>query len=196
MFINKISFTPLPQTQQVVKHRKQPEKSSLQYSKEENNKTSHAVLSLIPSSGAANFHITQAPNVNLERPTQMLKNPSELPRSATPEKNLTYELATMKTERKAAKVLGIVSATFVICWLPFFSLNLTYGICSSCRVNKIIAKLCLWLGYLSSTVNPIIYTVFNHTFRITLLRILTCKFKTMPNRNLGDSITTSNNSII
>jgi 5-hydroxytryptamine receptor 2 len=32
----------------------------------------------------------------------------------------------------------------------------------------------LWLGYASSTVNPIIYTIFNRSFKQTFIRLLTC----------------------
>ncbi|GIY04942.1 5-hydroxytryptamine receptor 2B [Caerostris extrusa] len=33
----------------------------------------------------------------------------------------------------------------------------------------------LWLGYVSSTINPIIYTVFNKTFKRAFWKLLTCK---------------------
>jgi len=32
----------------------------------------------------------------------------------------------------------------------------------------------LWLGYMSSTLNPIVYTVFNSEFKRTFLRLLRC----------------------
>ena len=32
----------------------------------------------------------------------------------------------------------------------------------------------LWLGYTSSTLNPIVYTVFNREFKNTFLRLLRC----------------------
>jgi len=33
----------------------------------------------------------------------------------------------------------------------------------------------LWLGYLSSTLNPIVYTVFNREFKRTFVRLLRCR---------------------
>lgn len=36
-------------------------------------------------------------------------------------------------------------------------------------------QICLWLGYVSSTINPIIYTIFNKTFRAAFIRLLKCK---------------------
>lgn len=66
-------------------------------------------------------------------------------------------------------------AIFVFCWSPFFSLNFTMGVCDTCRIDTIIFKVCLWLGYVSSTLNPIIYTVFNRTFKVTFLKLVTCR---------------------
>ncbi|RWS20086.1 serotonin receptor-like protein [Leptotrombidium deliense] len=34
---------------------------------------------------------------------------------------------------------------------------------------------CQWLGFISSTVNPIIYTIFNRNFRRAFRRILLCQ---------------------
>ena len=34
----------------------------------------------------------------------------------------------------------------------------------------------VWLGYVSSTINPIIYTIFNHIFRTTFKKLLCCQY--------------------
>ncbi|XP_039295759.1 alpha-2 adrenergic receptor [Nilaparvata lugens] len=78
------------------------------------------------------------------------------------------------TEQKASKVLGLVFSTFVLCWTPFFSLNILFAACPHCHVPDHIITFCLWLGYVSSTINPIIYTVFNKTFRAAFIRLLKC----------------------
>ncbi|CAH2068988.1 unnamed protein product, partial [Iphiclides podalirius] len=77
-------------------------------------------------------------------------------------------------EQKATKVLGLVFFTFVLCWAPFFLLNILFASCPACIVPEHIVNVCLWLGYVSSTINPIIYTVFNRTFRAAFLRLLKC----------------------
>ncbi|XP_017779204.1 PREDICTED: 5-hydroxytryptamine receptor 2A-like, partial [Nicrophorus vespilloides] len=79
------------------------------------------------------------------------------------------------TEQKASKVLGLVFFTFVLCWSPFFILNILFAACPSCDVPEHVVVVCLWLGYVSSTINPIIYTVFNRTFRAAFIRLLLCK---------------------
>ncbi|KAL6417873.1 hypothetical protein ACFW04_012469 [Cataglyphis niger] len=79
------------------------------------------------------------------------------------------------TEQKASKVLGLVFFTFVLCWGPFFLLNIFFAACPACSVPKHVVDTFLWLGYVSSTINPIIYTIFNRTFRAAFIRLLKCK---------------------
>nr|CAD7393563.1 unnamed protein product [Timema cristinae] len=79
------------------------------------------------------------------------------------------------TEQKASKVLGLVFFTFVLCWSPFFVLNILFAACPSCHVPDHVVDTCLWLGYVSSTINPVIYTVFNRTFRAAFIRLLKCR---------------------
>ncbi|XP_048264401.1 5-hydroxytryptamine receptor 2A isoform X2 [Bombus terrestris] len=79
------------------------------------------------------------------------------------------------TEQKASKVLGLVFFTFVLCWAPFFILNIFFAACPECSVPVHVVDTCLWLGYVSSTINPVIYTIFNRTFRAAFIRLLKCK---------------------
>ncbi|XP_064081003.1 octopamine receptor-like isoform X1 [Macrobrachium nipponense] len=79
-------------------------------------------------------------------------------------------------EQKASKVLGLVFFAFVICWTPFFLLNIYFAACPDCQVSDHLANVCLWLGYVSSTINPIIYTIFNKTFKAAFIKILKCDY--------------------
>ena len=78
-------------------------------------------------------------------------------------------------ERKAVKVLGLMFAMFVACWFAFFCVNFAMGVCPECNIDETFFKYVLWLGYTSSLINPIIYTVFNLSFRNAFIRILTCQ---------------------
>ncbi|VDN91136.1 unnamed protein product [Brugia pahangi] len=81
----------------------------------------------------------------------------------------------LTNEHKATRVLAIVFACFFICWTPFFGGNLVLGFCGKrCALPPTIASFFLWLGYFSSTINPLIYTIFNRQFRRTILEILRC----------------------
>ncbi|XP_018318889.1 5-hydroxytryptamine receptor 2A [Agrilus planipennis] len=82
-------------------------------------------------------------------------------------------------EQKATKVLGVVFFTFVILWAPFFVLNLLPIICRDCeeRIDDWVFQFVTWLGYASSMVNPIFYTIFNKVFRQAFKKVLMCEYK-------------------
>ncbi|XP_043199798.1 histamine H2 receptor-like [Amphibalanus amphitrite] len=80
----------------------------------------------------------------------------------------------LTAEQKASQVLGLVFLAFVVCWAPFFTLNISNGLSRSIYVNPYVEAVFLWLGYVSSTINPIIYTSVNRTFRMAFLKLLRC----------------------
>jgi hypothetical protein len=81
----------------------------------------------------------------------------------------TFQTASQElaAEHKATRVLAVVFVCFFICWTPFFVTNFTLGFCGAahCSIPPALASIFLWLGYFSSTINPVIYTIFNRRFR-------------------------------
>ena len=92
----------------------------------------------------------------------------------------------LSKERKAARTLAIIMVTFVLCWIPFFLMYLILPFCDSCvHPGTSVEVLFVWLGYVNSTLNPIIYTVFNTEFRKAFSDIFSCnkgrrRFNAMP----------------
>ncbi|XP_065334239.1 5-hydroxytryptamine receptor 2B [Cloeon dipterum] len=85
----------------------------------------------------------------------------------------------LRLEQKATKVLGIVFFTFVVLWAPFFVLNLVPALCSECErhISVGVFDFVTWLGYASSMVNPIFYTIFNKVFRQAFKKVLLCRYR-------------------
>ncbi|GFO28513.1 5-ht2 receptor [Plakobranchus ocellatus] len=83
----------------------------------------------------------------------------------------------VRTEQKASKVLGVVFMIFVVCWAPFFTVNILTALCTSCSFERTLITAFVWLGYVSSTLNPIIYTIFNNIFRSTFIKLLCCRYR-------------------
>ena len=78
-------------------------------------------------------------------------------------------------EHKAAITIGIIMGVFLLCWTPFFIVNVISGICKECIPPTVFSVL-TWLGYSNSAFNPIIYSIFNTEFREAFHKILTQRF--------------------
>ncbi|XP_066101121.1 histamine H1 receptor [Saccopteryx bilineata] len=77
----------------------------------------------------------------------------------------------MNRERKAAKQLGFIMAAFIICWIPYFIFFMVIAFCRSC-CNEHVHMFTIWLGYINSTLNPLIYPLCNENFKKTFKKIL------------------------
>lgn len=89
------------------------------------------------------------------------------------------------SDHKAAVTLGIIMGVFLICWVPFFCVNIVAAFCKTC-IPPIVFKILTWLGYSNSAFNPIIYSIFNLDFRLAFQKILTAKTRSYCCHRLPD----------
>ncbi|XP_054854837.1 alpha-2C adrenergic receptor [Eublepharis macularius] len=81
--------------------------------------------------------------------------------------------ASQAREKRFTFVLAVVMGVFVVCWSPFFFSYSLYGICrEACQVPETLFKFFFWIGYCNSSLNPVIYTIFNQDFRRSFKHIL------------------------
>ncbi|XP_038614628.1 alpha-2A adrenergic receptor [Tachyglossus aculeatus] len=73
-------------------------------------------------------------------------------------------------EKRFTFVLAVVIGVFVACWFPFFFTYTLTALC--CPAPRTLFKFFFWFGYCNSSLNPVIYTIFNHDFRRAFKRIL------------------------
>ncbi|XP_047442964.1 5-hydroxytryptamine receptor 2B [Mugil cephalus] len=102
-------------------------------------------------------------------------------------------MQTLSNEQRASKVLGIVFLLFVVMWCPFFITNITSVLCTSCDTTVIarLMEIFVWVGYVSSGINPLVYTLFNKTFREAFTRYITCNYKNCASHGTGQHPKTS-----
>uniref|UniRef100_A0A3Q3JGJ9 5-hydroxytryptamine receptor 2A n=1 Tax=Monopterus albus TaxID=43700 RepID=A0A3Q3JGJ9_MONAL len=71
-------------------------------------------------------------------------------------------MQSISNEQKASKVLGVVFFLFVVMWCPFFITNVLVVVCDPvvCDAGLMggLLNVFVWVGYLSSAVNPLVYT--------------------------------------
>ncbi|BES96905.1 dopamine receptor [Nesidiocoris tenuis] len=79
------------------------------------------------------------------------------------------------SDHKAAITVGVIMGTFLLCWVPFFCVNIIAAFCKTC-IPGMAFKILTWLGYSNSAFNPIIYSIFNTEFREAFRRILTARY--------------------
>lgn len=116
----------------------------------------------------------------LRGPPSLEKSKPSILKKKTP----TVNDSSSKRERKAAKTLAIITGAFVVCWMPFFVIAVLLPICADeCPISPVIISLFLWLGYFNSTLNPILYTIFNQDFRNAFTRILCGRRNSVRRRN-------------
>ncbi|XP_056147968.1 alpha-2Db adrenergic receptor [Lampris incognitus] len=76
-------------------------------------------------------------------------------------------------EKRFTFVLAVVMGVFVLCWFPFFFTYSLHAVCrESCYIPGALFNLFFWIGYCNSSVNPIIYTIFNRDFRKAFKKIV------------------------
>ncbi|XP_052428306.1 trace amine-associated receptor 13c-like [Carassius gibelio] len=77
-----------------------------------------------------------------------------------------------KSEKKAARTLGIVVGVYLLCWMPFYIVTLSFGHDEN---DVLIINVMNWIVCMNSCMNPLIYAMFYQWFRVSAKYILTLK---------------------
>jgi len=68
--------------------------------------------------------------------------------------------------------MAVIVVVFGGMWLGFFVVYVLRSWCSTCYIPRQLDAFFFWLGYANSSVNPILYTIFNADFRRAFKNIL------------------------
>ncbi|XP_076872435.1 trace amine-associated receptor 1-like [Brachyhypopomus gauderio] len=88
-------------------------------------------------------------------------------------KNSSKTCAPLVTkDLKATKTLAVVIGNFLFCWTPFFMCNIADPIVHH-SIPAVLYEVLLWVAYLNSMFNPLIYAFFYSWFRKTAKILVT-----------------------
>ncbi|KAL7889061.1 hypothetical protein AOLI_G00040350 [Acnodon oligacanthus] len=76
-----------------------------------------------------------------------------------------------REERKATKTLAVIMGVFLSLWTPFFICNIVDPF-TAYSIPPVLFDMLVWIGYLNSTCNPIVYAFFYRWFRKALRMVL------------------------
>ncbi|CAH1798848.1 unnamed protein product [Owenia fusiformis] len=83
----------------------------------------------------------------------------------------------MVSEHKATITLAAIMGCFSICWIPYFVIFTIGPFINQNVIPEVVHDFVLWMGYINSTLNPILYAFLSKEFRKAFKRILHCKCK-------------------
>ncbi|KAH9520248.1 hypothetical protein Btru_060361 [Bulinus truncatus] len=75
-------------------------------------------------------------------------------------------------EQRATKRMLLIMACFCVCWMPFLFMYILRSVCDTCVMNQHFVAAIIWLGYVNSSLNPVLYTLFNDDFRGAFKRLI------------------------
>ena len=83
----------------------------------------------------------------------------------------------LQHEIKVAGMMAIVILLFLLCWFPFFLLNMLFGYCPcDVSISHSVMRYVKYLHYSNSAMNPVIYAYRNKYYQSAFKRILRCAF--------------------
>ncbi|XP_076460811.1 octopamine receptor 2-like [Babylonia areolata] len=76
-------------------------------------------------------------------------------------------------EQRATKRMLLIMACFFVCWIPFTLMYMLRSLCPKCaHMDDHLTAFIIWLGYVNSSLNPLLYTLFNDDFRKAFKKLL------------------------
>ena len=102
-------------------------------------------------------------------------------------------VSALSKEIKAARQLGVIMGAFTACFFPYFICFLLVPFCENC-VPPQAMTIVTWIGYLNSTLNPVLYPLCNLHFRRKFRKMLHFRAKTKKKDIYGQTRLTHNNT--
>lgn len=113
---------------------------------------------------AARFHVRSSPRRSLPCNISAFHRNTRMTMSM----KRRFELR----EQRATKRMLLIMICFCVCWMPFLFMYVLRSICDTCDMNHHFVAAIIWLGYANSSLNPILYTLFNDDFKSAFKKLI------------------------
>ncbi|CAJ0929999.1 unnamed protein product [Ranitomeya imitator] len=128
-------------------------------------------------------HITETKNISLHVRKTFEKSLRHSPTASTSPTQMTnipntIHVVNLSRDKKVAKSLGILVSVFAACWAPYTFLVTIDRACQNNCVALYWYDITVWILYLNSTINPILYPLCHKSFRKAFNLILKMCLKT------------------
>uniref|UniRef100_A0AC35F0J1 G-protein coupled receptors family 1 profile domain-containing protein n=1 Tax=Panagrolaimus sp. PS1159 TaxID=55785 RepID=A0AC35F0J1_9BILA len=140
----------------------------MQLASERIRQVTHAALNYEQATTSSTNNNALAPDTNCNKPADENFNIEFQDIPMTTKRNNSGRSL---SDQKARFTLGVIMGVFLICWLPFFIVNIWRSL-NPTLFSQRIFQIVTWLGYANSTANPVIYGIFNRDFRTAFSKIV------------------------
>ncbi|OCT74670.1 histamine H3 receptor-like [Xenopus laevis] len=149
--------------------KKKRQKSFFQNSK---GKENNGNLNIIATNNALFSELHAARNHGTEKRLALSlrhcfpnRNPSSFIQNGATLQHRKISQVDLSREEKIAKSLSILVGVFVICWAPYTFLASIRAACSGYCVDPYWYDITIWMLYMNSAINPILYPLCHKSFR-------------------------------
>ncbi|CAF1326518.1 unnamed protein product [Rotaria sordida] len=111
------------------------------------------------------------------------RNTSRYSRRAIAEFMHQRHQACLRRNQKASRMLGILLAVFLICWLPF-TISYPTSIIYPNKFPSGLECIIFWFGYVNSLLNPFLYVYSSRNFRQAITETLCCHVRLQSQQRL------------
>uniref|UniRef100_A0A803JGP0 Histamine H3 receptor-like n=1 Tax=Xenopus tropicalis TaxID=8364 RepID=A0A803JGP0_XENTR len=157
--------------------RKKRQKSMLQNSTGKENDGNLNIISTNSVVFSAQLHVTE--NLGTQKRLAVslrhcfpYKKPSSFTHNEATLQHRNISQVNLSRDKKIARSLSILVCIFVICWAPYTFLASIRAACSGYCVDSYWYEITMWMLYMNSAINPILYPLCHKHYRKAFILIV------------------------
>uniref|UniRef100_F7B949 Zinc finger protein 703 n=1 Tax=Xenopus tropicalis TaxID=8364 RepID=F7B949_XENTR len=157
--------------------RKKRQKSMLQNSKGKENDGNLHIIATNSVLVSAQLHVTE--NLGTEKRLAVslrhcfpYRKPSSFTHNDATLQHRNISQVNLSRDEKIARSLSILVGVFVICWAPYTFLASIRAACSGYCIQSYWYDITVWMLYMNSAINPILYPLCHKSFRKAFIMVV------------------------